>query len=166
MTSTAFPSTAARAVGRIPSGLFVLGLATRAGREGVLVSWVQQASFVPLMISIAIRADRPIHAALTPGTRFVLNQLAAGQGELVRRFARSRPEGEDDFEGVALSDDARHRPWGGPVLADAVAVLHLEVVTAVTGGDHAVVIARVLDGDVRDSQAEPLVHLRKNGSHY
>ncbi|GIW87400.1 MAG: hypothetical protein KatS3mg108_1724 [Isosphaeraceae bacterium] len=166
MTSIAHHTQAARAVGRIPSGLFVLGLTTGSARQGVLVSWVQQAGFEPLMVSVAVRADRPIQAALKRGTRFVLNQLAEGQSDLVRRFARSSPGRLDDFEGLELAREPRVEGWSGPVLADALAALHLEVVAVVQEGDHALVLGRVLDGVVHNGQAEPLVHLRKSGAHY
>jgi flavin reductase (DIM6/NTAB) family NADH-FMN oxidoreductase RutF len=168
MTDQVIPqqARAARAVGRIPSGLFVLCRSNGGLRRGMLVSWVQQAGFAPLSVTVAIRADREMSDALSPGERFVLNQLAAGRSDLIRRFSRPGDETGDDFQGLVLSEVAEHENWAGPVLGDAVAALHLEVIGLLAGGDHVVVLGRVLDGHVPDAQADPHVHVRRSGTHY
>lgn len=163
--ASAMPA-ASRAVGRIPSGLFVLGIGTEKSRTGTLVSWVQQAGFEPLMVTVALRPDRPICNDLQIGSRFVLSQLPAGRTDLIRRFAKSTPSGSDDFEGVSVSSDSEHSHWAGPVLTEALACLHAEVSGIIPGGDHLIVLARVLEGFVRDTHGEPHVHIRKSGSHY
>jgi flavin reductase (DIM6/NTAB) family NADH-FMN oxidoreductase RutF len=64
-------------VGKIPSGLFVVTVAGMQGgnprKEGVLGSWVQQAGFEPLLISVALKADRPFVEFLRETGRFCVN---------------------------------------------------------------------------------------------
>ncbi len=155
-----------RAVGRIPSGLFVLSRTTGEHGVGMLVSWVQQAGFEPLTVTVAIRGDRPIAGELVMGQRFVLNQIGEGQTHLIKRFARSSERPGQDFEGLGLVDTEKVRSWAGPVLVDAIACLHVKVIARMEGGDHVILLGEILDGLVHDTDAAPRVHLRKHGSHY
>ena len=50
----------AAALGRIASGIFVLTLKRDAVETGMLASWVQQCSFHPPRISVAINPGAPL----------------------------------------------------------------------------------------------------------
>jgi len=151
-----------QALGRVPSGLFIL-TARRGDRSGgLLASWVQQAGFEPPMLTVALRSDREMTARIAEAGRFTLNQVAAGQKHLIRHFARGFEPDAPAFEGIDLRDDG----VAGPVLADALAFLRCEVAGEVQGGDHRIVLARVVEGGVLSADAEPMVHVRKNGAHY
>jgi flavin reductase (DIM6/NTAB) family NADH-FMN oxidoreductase RutF len=161
-TATSPISPLGQALGRLPSGLFIL-TTRHAGRAGgLLASWVQQAGFEPPMLTAALRLDRPSTAWVADSGRFALSQLAAGQKHLIRHFARGFGPDDDPFVGIATRDDAR----GGPVLAEALAYLDLEVAGLLDGGDHRIVLARVVGGGVFAPEAEPMVHVRRNGFHY
>ena len=57
----------AAALGRIPSGLFVLTARNGERETGMLASWVQQCSFTPPCVSVALRKGReliPVVSAL------------------------------------------------------------------------------------------------------
>ena len=153
---------AALALGRLPSGLFIL-TAPLAGRPtGMLASWVQQAGFAPPMLTVALRLDRPLTARITESRRFTLSQLAAGQKHLLRHFARGFEPGDDAFDGVATEGDGA----SGPYLAESLSYLRCEVAGHVDGGDHRVFLARVEGGDLLLPDAEPMLHVRKTGLHY
>lgn len=162
--SPAVPAGVAEALGRLPSGLFIL--TTRRGNRstGLLASWVQQAGFDPPMVTVALGRDRYVADWVAESGRFVLNQLRAGDKHLLKHFARGFGPDEPAFTGLDLIDDAR----GGPVLVDALGYLDLEVAGDLDGGgDHRVLLARLvggalLPGDRRD----PMVHVRRNGLHY
>ena len=68
----------AAALGRIPSGLFVLTARHGKHETGMLASWVQQAGFKPPMLTTAVQRDRFICDWIRASGRFTLNQIATG----------------------------------------------------------------------------------------
>ena len=58
------------ALGRIPSGLYVVGAVHEGRHLGMLCSFVEQAGFEPPMISIALGTDRPMRQALEKARSF------------------------------------------------------------------------------------------------
>lgn len=155
-------SALAGALGRLPSGIFILTARAGGRASGMLASWVQQAGFEPPMVTVAIKADRYLGDWVRESGRFALSQVATGHKALIRHFARGFPPEADAFEGLGIGREAA----GGPVLADALAWLDAEVFAHLDGGDHRVFLARVADGGVIDHDAEPMVHVRRNGMHY
>jgi len=151
----------ASALGRIPSGIFVVTVARGSAETGMLASWVQQCSFEPPQISVAIRVDRPIAPLLEPGSRFTLNILEAAQTDMIVHFGRGFALDEDAFTGL----EVRRAPAMGPVLTEALAYLECEVVGRMNAGDHDLFLSRVLTGELLDD-GQPMVHIRKNGMHY
>ena len=110
--------TFAAALGRLPSGLFILTVATESGGTGMLVSWVQQASFSPPRLTVAIKPDRYVAGLLADGVPFVLNQLAAGQSALLSHFGRGFALGEPAFLGLDVGKGSRDR-GGGEICSEA-----------------------------------------------
>ena len=49
----------------------------------------------------------------------------------------------------------------GPVLAEALAYLIVEPAGEVAGGDHVVILGKVVDGGLIDPEGKPLVHIRQ-----
>ncbi len=149
------------AIGRIPSGLFIL--TTRDGDRDVpiLVSWVQQAGFSPPSLTVAIRADRPIAQAIRSHGAFALSVLGEDQPDLVSRFAKRPAEGEDPFFELYVE----RTPTGCLVLQEAVAALDCKVTGEVGAGDHVVFVADVVGGRVQ-RDVKPWTHIRKNGLRY
>ena len=78
----------AAALGRVPSGLFVLTAKNGRRETGMLASWVQQCSFDPPQVSVCIRRDREIVPLLGDGTAFTLNILEASQTDMIVHFGR------------------------------------------------------------------------------
>ncbi len=151
----------AAALGRVASGLFVLTARRGADESGMLVSWVQQCSFQPPQITVALRADRPIAAWLTPDTVFALNVLDDGQTDMIGHFGRGFDLAQPAFDGLEIT----RLPSGPVVLDEALAYLECQVVARHPGGDHDLIIARVLAGRML-SDGHPMVHVRKSGMHY
>lgn len=151
----------ARALGRIPSGLFIV-TTLRAGRpEGLLGSFVMQASLAPPMLTVAVGQGRPFLADLRAAGRFAVSVLDARSRKAMAPFARRQPEGETPFEGLEIA----HTASGLPVLAAALAWVECRVTGEHPAGDHVVLFGEVVDGRLaRDG--EPHVHVRKNGLNY
>jgi flavin reductase (DIM6/NTAB) family NADH-FMN oxidoreductase RutF len=149
------------ALGRVPSGLFVL-TARHGGREtGMLASWVQQCSFDPPQVSAAFAKDRWVLDWLTDGAAFAVNVLPEGEKRLVAHFGKGFGPDEPAFEGV----DVRRTGETPPVLAASHAYLDCRVAARYDAGDHVLVIGRVVGGGVQ-SDAKPATHVRKSGKHY
>ncbi len=152
----------AQALGRIPSGLYILTVRLGDRSTGMLASWVQQAGFDPPLVTAAIRGDRHVADWVAEAGRFTLNQLPLGSKALIRHFGRGFPPDAPAFEGVEL----RHEARGGPVLAGALAYLDAEVSGELAAGDHRIFAGKVTDGALLRDDAEPLIHVRANGFHY
>lgn len=148
-------------LGRIPSGIFILTALHESQETGMLSSWVQQAGFDPPMVSVALRLDRFVTRWLTNEAPFVLNVIRADQTHLLKHFGKGFEPGEDAFAGLDLERDSR----GVPVLADSLGHLECEVTTFADSGDHRVFLAQVIGGRF-SGDGQPLVHIRKNGTHY
>lgn len=152
----------AGALGRIPSGLFIVTVRHGEQETGMLASWVQQCSFDPPQVSVAVKNGRYLLDWLQVGAIFTVNVLPEGQKSLLAHFGKGFEPGESAFTGVAVE-----RPEAGGVhLTEALACLDGRVVRiAETGGDHTLVIGQVLDGCVRQD-GRPTVHVRRSGLHY
>jgi flavin reductase (DIM6/NTAB) family NADH-FMN oxidoreductase RutF len=151
----------ASALGRIPSGIFVLTLARAQVETGMLASWVQQCSFEPPQVSVAIRREREINTLLGDGMAFTLNILEASQTDMIVHFGRGFSLTQDAFAGL----EVRREPAKAPVLTEALGYLECTVVGRFPAGDHDLVIGRVLAGELLD-EGQPMIHIRKNGLHY
>jgi flavin reductase (DIM6/NTAB) family NADH-FMN oxidoreductase RutF len=151
----------ASALGRLPSGIYVLTVARDGIETGMLASWVQQCSFEPPQVSVAIRPGREIVSLLDVGASFTLNVLEASQTDMIVHFGRGFALTEDAFAKL----EVRRAPPKGPVLTEALAYLECEVVGRFAAGDHDLFLGRVVAGDLLD-EGQPMVHIRKNGLHY
>jgi flavin reductase (DIM6/NTAB) family NADH-FMN oxidoreductase RutF len=151
----------AAALGRIPSGLFIVTARHGAAETGMLASWVQQCSFEPPMLTLAVRRTRDVLAWLAPGAAFTVNIIDADDTEMLVHFGRGFPLDAPAFEGLAVD-----RPGGAPpVLQDALAYLECRVEARHAVGDHELVVGRVVAGGVLND-GRPMVHVRKSGLHY
>jgi flavin reductase (DIM6/NTAB) family NADH-FMN oxidoreductase RutF len=157
VSSTDFTS----ALGRVPSGIFILTCRGPAAVPAMLTSWVQQCSFDPPMVSVAVRKGRDVAEWLTDGAAFALNILAEGQKELLGHFGKGLP-----LEQLPRSGERVHRPQElAAVLHDALGVLHCRVAGRCDAGDHHLILGRVIGGSLH-SDERPMIHVRKNGLNY
>src|SRR4051812_36801885 len=67
-----------QALGRVPSGLYILTACRDGKATGMLASWVQQAGFDPPMVTVAVNRDRYVGDWIAHSGRFALNQVATG----------------------------------------------------------------------------------------
>jgi flavin reductase (DIM6/NTAB) family NADH-FMN oxidoreductase RutF len=149
------------ALGRIPSGLFVLTVRQGDVETGLLTSWVQQCSFEPPQVTVALKRGRDVAAWLTLDAVFVLNILDDTQTDMIAHFGKGFAPGEPAFAEVEVE-----RPPGcPPVLTEALAYLECRVAGRCEAGDHDLVIGRVVGGRML-SDGHPMVHVRKSGTHY
>jgi flavin reductase (DIM6/NTAB) family NADH-FMN oxidoreductase RutF len=151
----------AAALGRIPSGLFVLTVQRGDIETGMLASWVQQCSFNPPVISVAIQPKRDISGLLSIDSLFTVNILEDTQTDMIVHFGRGFPLQDAAFAGLEVIRGQSN----GPILAESLAFLTCQVKSKHPAGDHDLFLAQVIDGRLLD-EGHPMVHIRKTGFHY
>jgi flavin reductase (DIM6/NTAB) family NADH-FMN oxidoreductase RutF len=152
-------------LGRIPSGVFILTARGPEGEQtGMLASWVQQASFEPPTLTVAVNTKRYINDWLEDGAPVALSLVGESQKNLLGHFGKGFEPGEPAFEGLFTATTEK----GLTVLSDALGWLEGIVKAAVPGGDHMIYVVELTDGRPGDKlEAEkPFVHIRKNGFGY
>ena len=155
-------STVGRALGKVPSGLFILTAGPVGKQHAALVSWVQQTSFHPPAVSVAIGKERPVNATIRAEKKFALSIIPQGDSTLMKKYARGIPEGADPFEGVTTQSTSA----GQTILSDGLGYLDCRLLDVCNfGGDHELFIGEVTGGEIfRDGPA--FAHQRGNGFHY
>ena len=151
-----------KAIGRIPSGVYILTTLHPGRPDVMMASWVQQAAFQPPSVSVAVHKDRPIRQTLLSARRFALAVLPQDDTSLMKKYARGVPPDQDPFEGL----ETLKTPAGLPVPAGALAYLECELAEAFDfGGDHEIHVARVTAAAIL-REGKSFTHLRGNGFHY
>lgn len=152
----------AAALGRIPSGLFILTARHEDRRSGMLASWVQQVCFQPPMISVAVAKGRPIMPLISESRRFGICQLPDNDKIIMRKFAGGTDQNEDPFLGFELVPDTL---GGVPIFAKVLGYLECELTCHMdVEGDHDLFVGVVRNGAYIGGN--PHIHLRENGFKY
>ena len=152
-----------KALGRISGGLYIITAQKGEVSSAMLASWVTQASFKPLGLTIAVAKDRAIESIMHAGDKFILNVLEEGNYQtLMRHFLKRFAPGADRFSGVKTQPGSN----GSPILTEALAYMECQVVSRMELSDHHIVYATVDSGRVSNPEALPAVHHRKVGNHY
>ncbi|MDV2992643.1 MAG: putative diflavin flavoprotein A 3 [Chroococcidiopsis sp. SAG 2025] len=159
----AFAADLEKALGRISSGLYIITTQKGELSGAMLASWVAQASFQPLGVTIAVAKDRAIESLMQVGDRFVLNVLEEGNYQvLMKHFLKRFPPGADRFAGVKTQMATN----GSPILTDALAYMECEVASRMECNDHWIVYCTVYAGRVSKPESITAVHHRKLGNSY
>ncbi len=153
---------AAKAIGHIPSGLFIVATSEGGRKEGYLASWVQQVSFDPLLISIAINKDRPGYDAIKAGKTFTVNVVGEHEMGYLKHFWSGYDPADSPFDKIENSLTES----GGLVLKDAKSVLECRLKESINPGDHEIIIAEVTASYVLSEGAPIKVHTRTTGLDY
>jgi len=159
----AIDSNLEKALGRISSGLYIITAQKGNLTSAMLASWVSQASFTPLGLTIAVAKDRAIESLMLVGDRFVLNVLEEGNHlHLMKHFLKRFSPGADRFAGIKTQTAEN----GSPILTDALAYLECVVTTRMETSDHWIVYSTVDAGRVSKPESLTAVHHRKVGNYY
>ena len=137
---------------RLTSGVYVVGAAHAGRTSAFTAAWITQVAFDPLLIAVSVNTANASYPLLTQSGGFVVNVLRAGQLDLARHFGTHSTRDTAKLDGIRW----RAGQFGAPVLSDGAAFLECRLNTVVHAGDHAVVIAEVVDGAVLDEDARPL----------
>jgi flavin reductase (DIM6/NTAB) family NADH-FMN oxidoreductase RutF len=155
----------ATVLGRLPSGLCILTARSEAGEStGMLASWVQQASFVPPCVTVAVNRKRYVNRWLCETRQLAISLVGEGQKLFLGHFGKGFEPGDAAFDGLALG----HASNGCPVLLDALGWLAGKVTGEMEVGDHEIYAVEIQEGGSSAGldQTQPWVHIRKSGLNY
>jgi flavin reductase (DIM6/NTAB) family NADH-FMN oxidoreductase RutF len=161
-TNTTEKDNLGKALGRVASGVYIVTMTEGSQKQGLLATWIAQAGFEPPQVTVAVNKQRPMVESLEKGAKFTINILSKKNMDVFKAFAGPAKDGVDRFEGLELKAEGP----AGPVFAQSHAHLDCEVSHVVKLTDHVIVVGTVFNGEVLDAEAEPMIHLRKNGFQY
>jgi 3-hydroxy-9,10-secoandrosta-1,3,5(10)-triene-9,17-dione monooxygenase reductase component len=145
------PGVMREVLGHFASGVTVVTALTADGPIGFTCQSFSSLSLDPPLVAFAPSRSSRTWPRLREIGRFCVNVLAEGQDDVSQNFARS---GEDRFAGVRWTPSAH----GSPVLEDVVAWIDGELWAEYDGGDHTIVVARVLDLGAHPDRRPLLYH--------
>jgi flavin reductase (DIM6/NTAB) family NADH-FMN oxidoreductase RutF len=142
-----------KVLSQFATGVTIITLKNQDGLHGLTVNAFSAVSLEPPLILICIQKNGASHAALSQAGQFVVNILSAGQRALAERFASSKLDGEQRFQGV------HHRPTqnGHPVLNNTLGYLECRIADEIAAGDHVIFLGQVEQAAINTDSARPLL---------
>lgn len=130
----------------------------------MLASWVQQASFEPPMVTVAVNRSRYLNDWLAEKPQIVLNLIGESQKQFLGHFGQGFEPGEAAFDGLKIN----RGQTGLPILSDALGFLEGNIVSRLETGDHMIYAVQLVGAGAGADLAsrKPMVHIRKNGFNY
>lgn len=150
-----------KALGKVASGLFIVTAADGDRRAAFLASFVQQASFDPLIFSVACHPDRYPHELITQSKKFAINVIPEGDKVLMSTFSKGHGPESDPLASVSMEICE-----GVPLLKDAIGGAVCQVVDQVQPGDHTLFFGKPIGGALFDENLKPWTHVRKSALSY
>lgn len=139
---------------RLTTGVYVVGVAKGERRNGFTAAWLTQVSFDPLLLALSVNPEHASYPLLVEGGGFVINVLRRDQLHLAQAFGTRSGRDRDKLEGVAWHP----APSGAPILTDALAWLDCGLRARFPAGDHEIVLARPVAGELVLPGAAPLLY--------
>ncbi|MBA3893330.1 MAG: flavin reductase [Gemmatimonadales bacterium] len=140
---------------RLTAGVHVVGVADGGRRNAFTAAWIMQVSFDPLLLALSVNPGHASHPLLVRGGGFTVNVLSRDQLRLARHFGLESGRDTDKLAGVPWRP-ARH---GAPILMEAIAWIECRLtVQPIRAGDHEIVIASPIAGEILSPEAVPLTY--------
>lgn len=139
------------ALGRFATGVAVVTACQNTGApDGITINSFSSLSLEPPLVLFCLDRSARLFPAFEAGRDFAVNVLSEGQRDLSTRFAGREAHGWSD-----LPRDT----WvtGAPILAGCLANLDCRWVANHDGGDHIIVVGRVLRFGHR-TEGRPLIY--------
>jgi flavin reductase (DIM6/NTAB) family NADH-FMN oxidoreductase RutF len=155
-----------KALGRIPQGLYILTAAYEHRRRGVMVSWVQQASFEPPMVLVSLRKGREIVPLIHESHAFALSQVSEEDKLTLKKFADGLRPGQRHDDDPLAGIETMRRATGAPIICKALSFMDCELVRHIdVEGDHDLYVGLIRDGGPLHN-GRITVRLREDGFKY
>lgn len=139
-------------LGSFPTGVTVITTRDEAGNlYGVTASSFNSVSLEPPLVLWSIGKASSSYQAMIDATYWNVHVLAEDQDAVSATFAKS---GDEKFASVEFAEGLH----GTPVIAGCAAVMQCRIEHQYAGGDHVILVGRVLD--FTDFGKQPLVFSR------
>lgn len=141
-----------RALSCFATGVAVVTALDADGEKaGMTISSFNSVSLDPPLVLWSIADDSYSYNVFMEAEYFAVNVLAMHQKELSSRFAQ---RGANKFEGI----ECREGLHGVPILPDYAACFECRIEHRYEGGDHKIIVGRVLR--MEDRETDPLIFYR------
>jgi flavin reductase (DIM6/NTAB) family NADH-FMN oxidoreductase RutF len=147
------PALVRQALGHFATGVTVVTSRRSGGAPaGTTASAVSSLSLTPPLMLVCLERSSHTLAAIRDHEAFAINVLAEGQERLSANFARRGAA--VDWESMSY----HLAPTGNPHLDGVLAVLDCGLEDCLDGGDHEIVVGRLLALELNGTDVGPLLH--------
>lgn len=140
--------------GLFASGVTVVTTAHEGRLRGMAVSAFASISLEPPLVMIALAHEAGTRELIADSGVFAVNILSDDQEFLSERFAARAPIVNEQFQGVPYDTALT----GSPILPQSMAWYDCEVAATHDGGDHVILIGRVVAIGFGDEARQPLLY--------
>ena len=126
--------------GLFSTGVTVVTTVHEGRLRGITVSAFASISLEPPLVMIALAREAGTCEMIEASRLFAVNILSDDQEFLSERFAARAPIVNEKFEGVPYETAVT----GAPILPESIAWYDCQVETTYDGGDHLIIIGRVV----------------------
>jgi flavin reductase (DIM6/NTAB) family NADH-FMN oxidoreductase RutF len=123
---------------------------------GITVSAFSSLSLDPTLILVCLADSNRLPRMIETSKRFAVSILAEGQDDISTWFAKSGRDPVPHFEDFGVIEGAT----GSPIIDGAIAHLDCTLDRSIDGGDHTIVIGRVV-GAAANPDKKPLVFYKR-----
>jgi len=139
---------------RLTVGVYVVGVADGERRNAFTAAWLMQVSFDPLLLALSINPGHASFPLLVGGGGFAVSVLSRDQLDLARHFGTRSGSDTDKLAGISW----RAGRTGAPILTEAVAYLECRLTGRFPAGDHEIILASPVAGEILLPAAIPLTY--------
>jgi len=124
---------------QITQGVYVIAVTDGELQNAFTASWVMQVSFDPLLLAFSINRQHYSYQMLKKGGLCSINVLNKEQLEIAKHF--SRPYSKEKMKAYEWEIGKS----SAPILVNSIAYFECEVSHYTKGGDHEIVICRIIE---------------------
>lgn len=138
-------------IGRFATGVTVVTWDDGEHRRGMTANAVASLSLDPLLLLVCVDRKVSAHSQLESAQAFAVNILAVDQIPVSMAFAQ---HGLEDMADVPYHLGTT----GSPLIEGALAWLECAITERLPGGDHTIMVGRLVDFALARPEAEPLLY--------
>jgi 3-hydroxy-9,10-secoandrosta-1,3,5(10)-triene-9,17-dione monooxygenase reductase component len=147
--------------GLFASGVCVVTTAHQGRLRGMSVSAFASVSLAPPLVLIALARETGTCEMIVDSGLFAVSILSEDQEFLSERFAARAPIVNEKFEGVPYDTAVT----GAPLLPESIAWYDCQVETTHDGGDHLIIMGRVVAMGFGGEARQPLLYYANRYTH-
>ncbi len=146
-------STLTQALKKISYGFYIVSSKHEEELAAGTVSWVSQVSFEPPLVMTAIKKESDLAKVINKSGVLAVNIIGKAELKLIPEFSKDTKVEGDKINGSQFEEGET----GSPLISRLPAFLEGKVIETIDKGDHLVFISEVINSEVRNPDAEPLM---------